>query len=148
MVATEEEEDLEAGFDKDFIKDISKQRVGADIEEASIEDWDHWLGIQDGDFDCVEVHWYDKDNVLTDEKGNPIENPEKYIGFDVAQKFEEYSAESTGDPDIRVIYNHNESAIFYITRIHASYDRKTAMEEYGNDGEDDDEYERIHSKYE
>lgn len=153
VVTTDEEEDLEAGFDHEFLEDVTRRdrerRTGADIEPATMEDWDHWLGIQDGDYDCVEVWWFDGDNVLTDENGEPLENPGRYMGFDVAQKFEEISEDTTGDPDIRVIYNHPEGAIFQIIRKHGSYDRKTSMEEFGDDGEDDDnEYERIHSRNE
>lgn len=153
VVATEEEEDLEAGFDHEFLDDVTRRdrehRTGADIEAATMEDWDHWLGIQDGDYDCVEVWWFDGDNVLTDENGEPLENPGKYMGFDVARKFEEISEDTTGDPDIRVIYNHPEGAIFQVIRKHGSYDRKTSMEEFGDDGEDDEnEYERIRSRNE
>ena len=150
VVVVQDDDDLEAGLDKDFLNDVSRwQRGGngADIEEGTMEDWDHWIGIQDGDYDPVEVWWFDRDNVLTDEKGQPLENPGKYMGFDVAKKFEEISEDTTGDPDIRVVYNHKEGAIFQIIRKHASYDRLTAMEEYGDDGEND-EYERIHARHE
>lgn len=152
VVTTDEEDDLESGLDHEFLDEVVREeryrRTGADIEAATMEDWDHWLGIQDGDYDCVEVWWFDEDNVLTDEKGEPLENPGRYMGFDVPQKFEEISEDTTGDPDIRVIYNHPEGAIFQIIRKHGSYDRKTSMEEFGDDGEDDDEYERIHSRNE
>jgi hypothetical protein len=146
VTTDEEDDDLEAGFDHDFLR--KAQRTAGDIEEATMDDWDHWLGIPDGDYDCMEVWWYDGDNVLTDEKDNVLENPERYMGFDVPQKFEEISEETTGDPDIRVVYNHREGAIFQIIRKHGSYDRKMSMEEFGDDGEDDDSEEWIRSRNE
>lgn len=136
------EEDLEEGIDQELLDEIASQQPivhGADIEAATLEDWDHWLGTPDGDYDPVEVWWFDEDNVLTDEKGDPLTNPGKYMGFDVATKFAEIDEKTTGDPDIRVIYNHKENAIFQIIRKHGSYDRKTFLEEYGDEEEEDDE---------
>lgn len=139
-VISEEEDDLEAGIDNELVSKIIdgiRIKGGPDIEAGTMDDWDHWLGEPEGQYDPVEVWWFDEDNVLTDEHGEPLENPGKYMGFDVETKFEEISEETTGDPDIRVIYNHKENAIFQIVRKHMSYDRKTAMEEFGDDEEDE-----------
>lgn len=137
-------EDLEDGLDPEFLNDIEEEDIGKnhpDIEEASIEDWNHWSGIPDGEYDCIEVYWFTGDNVLTDEDGAPLENPGKFMGFDVARKFNEIDEDTTGDPDIRIVYNHKEHAIFQIIRRSGSYARKRGMEEFGRDyrGMDDEE---------
>ena len=143
-VVISEEENLEEGLDKEFLNSIvqdeyARKKNGPDIEEASMEDWDHWLGTPDGQYDPVEIWWFEHDNVLTDNEGIPLENPGKYMGFDVAQKFREIDEDTTGDPDIRVIYNHKDSTIYQIIRKHASYGQKTAMEEYGDEDDDEDD---------
>lgn len=137
-------EDLEEGFDPDFIGEAEHEAFKAnrpEIEPASMEDWNHWISIQDGDYDCVEVHWFTGDNVLTDEEDKPLGNPGKYMGFDVAEQFRTVSEEMTGDPDIRIVYNHKQDAIFQIIRIPGKYNRKRGMEEFGSeyDGDGDDE---------
>lgn len=150
VASDDEEDDLEAEMDPEFLKEAKKElpRSAADIEPATMEDWDHWLGIQDGDYDCIEIWWYDGDNVLTDEHNGPLENPGKFLGFDVEKIFRDTGDETTGDPDIRVVYNHHEGAIFQVIRKHGSYGRIRSMEEFGDDGEDEDEHGWIHSRNE
>lgn len=136
-----EEEDLEEGFDKEFLENAAEEAehtAKTGKEAASIEDWDHWYGISDGDYDALKIYWFIGDNVLTDEDGSPLEKPGKFLGFDVAQKFDEISPETTGDPDIRVIYNHDNGSIFQIIRRQGSYARRKGMEEFGSDYEDDE----------
>lgn len=142
---TTDEEDLEKGFDHEFLNDIREQDNGhhPDIEAASMEDWEHWMeqqdnGPNDPEYDCVQVLWF-KDDVLTDEEGRPLENPGKYIGFDVKSKFEEIDVDTTGDPDIRVVYNHPAGAIYQIVRKHCDYNRKRGMEEFGGEYDREDE---------
>ena len=143
------DEDLEEGIDEELLNEMAEEaddQNRPDIEPASMEDWEHWSRMQGGDFDpdydCVEVLWF-RDGVLTDEDGRPLENPGKYIGFDIPKKFEEIDEETTGDPDVRIVYNHPKGAIYQITRKHCDYNRKLGMEEYGSDfgreGEYDDE---------
>lgn len=149
VVTTDEDEDeMEAGLDKELLNEVERwQRggTGATIEEGTMTDWDRWMGIPDGDYDPVEVWWFDQDDVLTDDHEQPLVNPGKFMGFDVKRKFEEISEETTGDPDIRVIYNHKQHAIFQIIRKHASYGSKSTMEEFGGDREDDRNW--IRSRY-
>lgn len=151
-VVLSEEEDLEEGLDPEFLNSIAadeygRRKDGPDIEEGSMEDWDHWMGVPDGKYDPVEVWWFDEDNVLTDNEGDPLENPGKYMGFDVGQKFEEISEDTTGDPDIRVVYNHRYNTIYQIIRKHGSYGRKTAMEEYGDEDDEEDRSEWIRARH-
>ena len=124
--------------------EYDRRKDGPDIEEATMEDWNHWMSLPDGKYDAVEVWWFDEDNVLTDNEGDPLENPGKYIGFDVARKFDEISEETTGEPDVRIVYNHRYNTIYQIIRKHGSYGKKTAMEEFGD--EDDDRSEWIRAR--
>ena len=138
------EEDLESEFDKDFLNNLSDNENRPDIEEASIEDWNHWESLQedgpnDPEYECVQVLWF-RDDVLTDENGKPLENPGKYIGFDVKKKFEEIDEETTGDSNVRIVYNHPKGAIYQIVRKNCDYNRKRSMEEFGGEydsGEDE-----------
>lgn len=136
------DEDIELGQEtKDFLNSIGPHE---DIEAASIEDWEHWSQMQedgpnDPEYDCVQVLWF-RDDILTDEDGRPLENPGKYIGFDVKKKFEEIDEDTTGDPDIRVVYNHPKGAIYMIVRKHCDYNRKRGMEEFGGEYGGEDEY--------
>ena len=134
-------EDLEEGMDPDFIGEIEEEAERRknlpDIEPASMEDWNHWEGIQDGDYDCETIYWFEGDGVLADENGDAIDNPGKYVGFDVVKKFHEIDADTTGDPDIRVVYNHKKGAIFQIIRRKGSFTRMRGMEEFGSDYDGD-----------
>lgn len=141
-----EEEDLEKGLDRDFLAEAESEvndipQNVPEIEPAGMEDWDHWNSKRDGEYDCVTVHWFKGDGVLTDEDGDPLQNPGKFMGFDVAARFDEISEETTGDPNVRVIYNHRYKTIFQIIRDSGSYARKRGMEEFGNEygDEEDDE---------
>lgn len=148
-VVVSEEDDLEEGMDQEFLNSIAddeydRRKDGPNIEEGTMEDWNHWMSLPDGKYDAVEVWWFDEDNVLTDNEGDPLENPGKYMGFDVARKFDEISEETTGEPNVRVVYNHRYNTIYQIIRKHGSYGKKTAMEEFGD--EDDDRSEWIRAR--
>ena len=141
-VVSDEEEDPEKDIDPEFIK------VCSGVEEATADDWDHWIGIQDGDYDCVEMWWYEAENVLTDEKDRRIKNPAGYLGFSVPNIFREPAAGINADPDVRDMYNHDEGVIFQIVRKHESFGRQEVPEEMEEDEDDDreDDYDRIHSR--
>ena len=117
------------------------------IDAGSMEDWEHWESKSDGAYDCVEIWWFDKDNVLSDEDGNEIENPGKYLGFDVAEQFRMIDERMTGNEDIRIVYNHKQHAIFKLIRRHTSFSRKRGMEEYGSDYDGDDTEDFLRSRY-
>ena len=138
-------EDLEEGFDQDFLNEAGEENEFAvgrpEIEAGSIEDWNHWSSIQDGLYDCYKVYWFMGDNVLADEKGDPIDNPGKVIGFDVPSKFSEIDEETTGEPDIRIVYNHKDNAIFQLIRRNWSYSLKKGAEEFGGGYSEEDGYE-------
>lgn len=141
------DENLEEGFDEEFLQDVTEERKTEnrpDVEAASIEDWEHWERMQDDgpndpEYDCIDILWF-RDGVLTREDGDPINNPGKFIGFDVAKWFDRVDEETTGNPDVRVIYNHRKDAIFRITRKNCAYERKGSMEEFGGEYGGEDEY--------
>lgn len=118
-----------------FLKEDLKE-----IEPASIDDWHQWLNLMpDGEYDAVELYWYPADDVVCDEFNVPLEDTERFIGFDIAEQFKKIDPETTGDPDVRVVYNHKHHSIFYITRRNSSYNVVKRMEEYGNDNDDEDD---------
>lgn len=148
-------EDLpETDFIKSIEEDIKNGNVGKvdgpheapTIQVASREDWNHWVGTQDGEYDPIEIMWYEKDNVFCDSNDEPMDRPERFVGFDIAKLFETED-EDTFNPDVRIIYNHKYRAIYYITRINGSWSEKKQMEEYGGDEEDADE-EDPHERFE
>ena len=139
-------EDLEEGLDPEFLDMVQEEEIDAktrpDIEPGSMEDWEHWDSQDgDGEYDCVTVYWFTGDGVLTDEDGDPLENPGKFMGFNVASRFEEINEDTTGDPDIRIIYNHKYKTIYQVIRRRGSFARKKGMEEFGSDYRDEDDSE-------
>lgn len=145
VISEEEPYDPDSGLDPDFMNELNQEnqaparrRIAKDIEEGTIEDWNHWLGVPDGDWEPVEVFWFDEDNVVADDKGEAVENQRTYLGFDPEKIFNEVDEDTTGDPDIRVVFNTHQGAIFQIVRKHTSFERKRGMEEFGDD--DDSPY--------
>lgn len=114
------------------------------IENASEHDWEYWSRKQDGAYDCVEVYWFDEDDILSDEDGQELGNQYTFLGFEARKKFEEAGE----DPDIRYVYNHSQPAIFKLMRRHTSFSRKRGMEEFGSEygGDDDDSDEYLRSR--
>ena len=110
-----------------------------DIEPGTMADWMEWMSKPDGEYDTVELFWYDRDNVVCDEEGDPLLDSEKFMGFDIKEEFYLADEESTGDPDIRVIFNHKTKTIYHITRTNSSYAEIKRMEEFGRDGYDDED---------
>ena len=121
------------------IGDFLKKDLKA-IEPASMNDWHHWLSLApDGEYDPIELYWYPSDNLVCDENNEPLEDSDKFIGFDVKEMFETVDPETTGDPQIRVIFNHKTHSIFFITERTSSYNTIKRMEEYGSDEDDEDD---------
>lgn len=119
--------------DIDLEKDLNNR---PDIHVVDIEDWDECIGSTNPEYDPIELTWYEKDNVVCDDHDEPVERPEKFIGFDIERVFEK-NEETTGDPDIRIIVNERYRGIYHITRVESSYAIKRKREEF--DGDDDDE---------
>lgn len=134
---TEDETPDDEEEDEPEHEDISKNRPK--IEAGSIEDWNHWSGLQDGEYDPTVLNWYSVDDVVCDEDDIPVEEPRKYIGFDIGEMFATVDSKTTGDRDVRVIFNHKLKAIYYLHRINTSFSRKKRQEEYGDDEYDEDE---------
>lgn len=143
--------DVEDIPDSDFMQviedDIRKGISGPEIEAGTIEDWDHWVGIKDGDYDPIEIRWYEKDNVFCDSNDEEMDNPEKFIGFDIRKQFEKINFDTTGDPNVRVLFNHRYRAIYHITRINGSWEEKKRMEDYGSEVDDESEDEDIYDRF-
>lgn len=119
------------------------------IESASERDWEYWSRKNDGAYDCVEVYWFDEDDILSDDNGNELENPYTFMGFEARKQFEDAEgAKDSGDPDVRYVYNHSHPAIFRLIRRHTSFSRKRGMEEFGSeyDGYEDDADEYLRSR--
>ena len=103
-------------------------------------------GEDNGEYDPIELIWYEGDDVVCDEDGEPLEDSDKYLGFDIAEKFQdEELAEASGDKDVRIVFNHQHHSIFFITRRQGSYSQHKRLEELGSDAYDDedDEDDRI-----
>ena len=112
------------------------------IEAGTMADWMRHTSTPDGEYDPIEITWYEKDGVICDDHDDPLLNSEKYMGFDIQEEFQLVDPETTGDPDVRVIFNHKTKTIYHITRVNrTSYGRKKRLEEYGLDGYDEDEEE-------
>lgn len=111
-----------------------------DIEAGTMQDWLHWLSQPEGEYDTVELKWYEKDDVVCDDEGNPLENSEKHMGFDISEQFMLVDPELTGDDDVRVIFNHKTHSLYYITRVSGlSYSQHKRLEDLGIGPDEDDE---------
>lgn len=138
-VVTTEEVTLDKETEQ-FLDDIGEvEENHPDVEPASIEDWEYWEKQQgntfDAEYDCEEILYY-RDNVITDESGNPISNPGKKLGFDVPYVFENIDDETTGDPNVRVVINHPNGVIYRIVHKNCDYVRGKLAEEYGSEYDD------------
>lgn len=120
----------------------------AEIEPASIHDWERWANLPDGEYDPVSLIWYEPDNVVCDEETDePLENSDKYLGFDIGDQFKLEDDEASGDPDVRIVYNHKHRSIFYIHRSRVSYSSVKRQEEFEEDDDErDDVYDWVHGQ--
>lgn len=109
------------------------------ISPGTMADWMRCMEAPDGEYDTVELLWYDHDNVVTDTEGEPLIDSEKFMGFDVKDEFYLIDPDTTGDPDVRIIFNHKTKSVFHITRVSStSYAEMKRMEEFGEDGYEDE----------
>lgn len=118
------------------------------VEDGTRADWAYACdkGEDNGEYDPIELIWYEGDDVVCDEDGEPLEDSDKYLGFDIAEKFQnEELAEASGDKDVRIVFNHQHHSIFFVTRRQGSYSQHKRLEELGSDAYDDedDEDDRI-----
>ena len=109
-----------------------------DVEAGTMQDWMHWIQVPEGEYDTMELTWYEKDDVLCDDDGEPLMDSERYMGFNVGDEFDLIDPDTTGDENVRVIFNHKTHSLYYITRIpNTAYAQVHRMEELGHDGYDD-----------
>lgn len=120
---------------EDYLKDGLSE-----VESGSMEDWRHWMSLApDGEYDPIELIWYEGDDVVVDENGVPLEDSDKFLGFDIQEEFEEEGDEE----DIRVVLNHKHHSIFHITRRKGAYSTQKRMEELGSDAYDEDDEDEV-----
>lgn len=142
--------ETEEGLDKEFLDGLEEDIANLpEIEAGTIEDWYIWVGKPDGRYDPIELYWYERDDQLVDTHEKEVERAELFVGFDIGKKFEEIDSDTTGDPNVRVLFNHRRGIIYHITRINGSWALKKKAEEFGSEEDDEDEdiYDRFRQTY-
>ena len=143
------EEDLRID-DDDLETDVTMEgtappaKPSSKFVPATFEDWRKALNAQDGEFDCIELTWYSQDDVICDDNDSPLENSKDFVTIDLPEAFDKPADDVDGDPDVRIFLNRAHRAIYYINRVDASYRLKKRQEEFGEDGYEDDIYDRFH----
>ena len=62
------------------------------------------------------------------------------MGFNVSDQFKLVDPETTGDDDVRIIFNHKTKSIYCINRVqHAAYSQLARLKELGHDTDDEDD---------
>lgn len=143
--------DVEEGLDPEFMKsldDISDEEL-PEIEGGTMADWHHWTSHPEdaSDYDTHELTWYEKDNVICDDRDEEVERPEVYIGYDIRKQFERKPERETDDPNVRIIINHKLRTIYHVTRVSGSWSEKRKAEEFGGGYEDDNEEDDIYNRF-
>lgn len=144
--STDVPDDVEAINDEIDVSELDIPGGNEVIEDGTRADWAYACdkGEDNGDYDPVELIWYEGDDVVCDEDGDPLEDSDKYLGFDIAEKFaDEELAEASGDKDVRIVFNHKHHCIFFINRRQGSYSQHKRLEELGSDAYDDDDEDKI-----
>ena len=112
------------------------------IEPGTMADW---MMVVDengeyGEYDPIELIWYEKDNIITDEDGDQLDESDKYMGFDIKDEWVLADQDTTGDPNVRIIFNHKTKTVYHITRVSKiSYSRLRRKEEFEDDDYRDEE---------
>lgn len=105
------------------------------VEMSDINEFEHYSGMQDSEYDCFANFWYMKDKVLTDDENNPIDNAEYILGFDITMAFSKHNKENVNDedydPDILFMKNNKTKTIYQINRRRGAYSSLKEKEEYG-----------------
>ena len=138
VVSEEEDQEVPDGVPERDIFNLPE------IEPATMADWYHWLGKQDGQYDPIELYWYDRDDVLTDAKEMVVERSEIFVGFDIGDIFNKEAPDDSKDDNVRILFNNRHGLIYHITRINGSWNLKKKAEEFGSEEDDneEDDYER------
>lgn len=118
-----ESDDLEKDIDQDFVKDILNE--AEDIPDEPEPKKEPYL-ISLGDFyeerrnyDKITIDWYDEDNVVLDEREEPIADIVSYVGCDMNTLFGKPPTD--GDPDSRFVRNDKYQSDYEVIRHHASW---------------------------
>jgi len=89
------------------------------------------------DVNIVKLNYYD-DDVLTDERDNPIERPERLLGDDALVSFGQLS----DDEDVVYVRNSAKKAVYEVVRTNKNYsapvDRRRRPSKEEDHGEEDD----------
>lgn len=134
----------EGEFDQDFMEAIENTEDGEvienlpEIEDSTLQEFYHWSGIPDGEYDTESLSWYEGDDVLISnatidgDKEEEIKDPVKYMGFDPKTMFEGKTAVDD-DPDSLYIKNNRFKTVYEVIRYRSSYNVMKRMEEFGGD---------------
>jgi hypothetical protein len=117
------------------------------IEGKTMEEWRYSLNRPDGEYDTIELKWFAEDDIVCDEDEKPLQNAERYLGFDVEEMFRILPDDLSGDSDVRIVLNRKTKSMYYIERIGTSYRWKRKREEFGADGYDDESDEDVYDRF-
>ena len=145
----------EKEFDQGFLNEAAEEDTGEDeaeaedsghviereteeIEESDLQEFYHWAGHPDGEYDTATVYWYTGDDTLTiddEEKGEQIiKDPIGYLGFDPKKVFDGVTGDAT-DSDALYVKNNVQKTVFEIVRYKTNYSVAKRLEEFGRDGD-------------
>lgn len=114
------------------------EKDSEDVEESDLQEFYHWAGQPDGEYDTATVYWYTGDDTLTiddEEKGEQIiKNPIGYLGFDPKKVFEGVTGDAT-DSDALYVKNNVQKTVFEVVRYKTNYSVAKRLEEFGTDGD-------------
>jgi hypothetical protein len=112
--ATPVETEPDEEFDEELLQDIINE-VETE-QDPSVISFNEFLN-DDTNFQRVTLHYYSGDDVVTDDKENPIANPESFLGDDALVSF----GEESGDPDVVYVRNREKKALYEIAQFHRPF---------------------------
>lgn len=113
LIETEAEEAYDPDMDPDLVVEEPEQ-------DPSVISFSEYLN-EDEALARVTLHYYTEDDVVTDDKNNPIRNPESFLGDDALVSF----GEESGDPDTVYVRNRQKKALYEIAQHHKPFAQTT-----------------------
>lgn len=111
-----EDDDFLESLESDIVEEI------AESEQPTKEPYLISLGefYEDKrEYDKITIDWYDQDNVILDEREEPIDDIVGYIGCQVAELFDKPPEDN--DPDSRFVRNEKYGTDYEVIRHHANW---------------------------
>lgn len=110
------EEDLDEELDNDEKVETLRQaredeKLPYPIDAAEFHNTQQW-------YEKITLTYFDGNDILTDDREDPIENPEEFVGTDYKKLF---GAMDEDEPDIVMIRNDRNGCDYEICRVSASY---------------------------